>query len=100
MDGIRLTFEEDAIRLIARQAIERKCGARGLRAIIENVMLDTMFELPGLHEVNRCTITADAVNGKEKPLLHNGLRKKPGRSRRAERDAEGNYMIGAEPAIS
>ncbi len=88
------------MRAIAKLAIERKCGARGLRAIIENVMLDTMFELPGLHEVNACTITADAVDGKSKPVLTNGLRHKPGRSRRSERDAEGNYMIGSEPAIS
>ncbi len=100
LDGIELTFEEDAVRAIAKQAIERKCGARGLRAIIENVMLDTMFELPGLHEVNACTITADAVEGKSKPVLSNGLRKKAGRSRRTERDQEGNYLIGEEPAIS
>ena len=100
LDGIELTFEEDAVRAIAKMAIERKCGARGLRAIIENVMLDTMFELPGLHEVNACTITAAAVEGKEKPLLSNGLRKKNSRSRRTERDAEGNYMIGSEPVVS
>ena len=59
-----------------------------------------MFELPGLHEVNACTITADAVDGKSKPVLSNGLRKKAGRSRRTERDQEGNYLIGEEPAIS
>ena len=100
LDGIELTFEEEAVRAIAKQAIERKCGARGLRAIIENVMLDTMFELPGLHEVNACTITADAVEGKEKPLLSNGLRRKPGRSRRSERDEQGNYLIGSEPIVS
>ena len=100
LDGIDLTFEDDAVRAIAKQAIERKCGARGLRAIIENVMLDTMFELPGLHEVNGCTITAAAVEGKEKPLLTNGLRRKPGRSRRSERDNEGNYLIGSEPIVS
>ena len=89
-----------AVRAIAKMAIERKCGARGLRAIIESVMLDTMFELPGLHEVNACTITAAAVEGKEKPQLSNGLRKKNSRSRRTERDSEGNYMIGSEPVVS
>ena len=88
------------MRAIAKMAIERKCGARGLRAIIESVMLDTMFELPGLHEVNACTITAAAVEGKEKPQLSNGLRKKNSRSRRTERDSEGNYMIGSEPVVS
>jgi len=101
LDGIELTFQEDAVRAIAKQAIERKCGARGLRAIIENVMLDTMFELPGMHEVNACTITAASVEGKEKPLLSNGLRRKTTRSRRrSERDSEGNFLIGGEPAIS
>ncbi len=98
LDGIELTFEEDAVRAIAKMAIERKCGARGLRAIIENVMLDTMFELPGLHEVNACTVTADAVNGVSRPVLANGLRRKPGRARRTERDAEGNLLLGGEPA--
>ena len=69
MDGIELTFEPEAVRAIARQAIERKCGARGLRAIIENAMLDTMFELPSEEDVTACIITADAVNGKAKPIL-------------------------------
>ena len=78
MDGIRLTFEEDAIREIARQAIERKCGARGLRAIIEDAMLDTMFELPGLKDVNECVITKDAVTG-GKPKLISSVRRRTAR---------------------
>ena len=75
MDGIRLSFEEDAVRAIARQAIDRKCGARGLRAIIEDAMLDTMFELPGLQDVNECIITKEAVSG-GKPTLISGVRKR------------------------
>ena len=82
MDGIRLTFEEEAIREIARQAIDRKCGARGLRAIIENAMLDTMFELPGLPDVNECIVTKEAVNG-GKPTLISGVGKRT--ARRAEK---------------
>ena len=82
MDGIRLTFEEDAIRSIAKQAIERKCGARGLRAIIEDAMLDTMFELPGMPDVNECIITKEAVNG-GKPTLISGVGKRT--ARRAEK---------------
>ena len=78
MDGIRLTFEEDAIREIARQAIERKCGARGLRAIIEDAMLDTMFELPGMKDVNECVITKDAVTG-GKPKLISSVRRRNAR---------------------
>ena len=68
MDGIDLRFETEAVREIAKQAIVRKCGARGLRAIIEDVMLDTMFELPGMKEINVCTIDKDAVTG-GKPKL-------------------------------
>ncbi len=82
MDNIRLTFEEDAIREIARQAIERKCGARGLRAIIENAMLDTMFELPGMADINECIITKEAVTG-GKPTLISGVGKRT--ARRAEK---------------
>ena len=82
MDNIRLTFEEDAIREIARQAIERKCGARGLRAIIENAMLDTMFELPGMTDINECIITKEAVTG-GKPTLISGVGKRT--ARRAEK---------------
>ena len=75
LDGIQLTFEEEAVREIARQAIARKCGARGLRAIIEDCMLDTMFELPGMTEVNGCVIDKDAVTG-GKPKLLKGSRRR------------------------
>ena len=77
--------EDDAIREIARQAIDRKCGARGLRAIIENAMLDTMFELPGLPDVNECIITKDAING-GKPTLISGMGKRT--ARRAEKKTD------------
>ena len=73
MDGVKLTFEEEAVREIAKQAITRKCGARGLRAIIEDAMLDTMFELPGLTDINECVITKDSVTG-GKPKLIAGVR--------------------------
>ncbi len=85
MDGVRLTFEEDAIRSIAKQAIERKCGARGLRAIIEDAMLDTMFELPGMPDVNECIITKEAVNG-GKPTLISGVAKRTARRSEKKKD--------------
>ena len=69
MDGVELTFEDDALRAMAKQAIDRKCGARGLRAIIESTMLDTMFELPSMPDVTGCVITLASVEGKEKPRL-------------------------------
>ena len=85
MDGIELTFEPEAVRAIAHQAIERHCGARGLRAIIENVMLDTMFELPGLKNVSGCVIDVDAVEG-GKPKLIEGKQKASGRRRRSDEE--------------
>ena len=84
MDGVKLTFEEDAVREIAKQAITRKCGARGLRAIIEDAMLDTMFELPERSDICECVITTDAVTG-GKPTLIPGPRR---RSKRVEKGAD------------
>ena len=75
MDGIQLTFEEDAVREIARKAISLKTGARGLRAIIEDCMLETMFELPGMTDVNGCVIDRDALEG-GKPKLRKGARRR------------------------
>ncbi len=85
MDGVKLTFQEDAVREIARQAISRKCGARGLRAIIEDAMLDTMFDLPGLSEINECVITPEALSG-GKPKLIAGVRRRG--VKRTERKAD------------
>ena len=91
LDGVELTFDDDAVRAIAHMAIERKCGARGLRAIIEDVMLDTMFDLPGRREICGCEITADSVNGKCEPKLIEGKRHKLG-SRTAKRKMEENAL--------
>ena len=70
MDGIKLTFTPEALRAMAKQAIARKCGARGLRAIIEDIMLDTMFELPDDKTVTECIIDEDAVNGGKPKVVH------------------------------
>ncbi len=74
MDNIALTFDDSAVRAIAKKAIERKCGARGLRAIIENIMLDTMFELPGMPDVSGCVIDEESVRDGGKPKLIHGQR--------------------------
>ncbi|NQI71530.1 ATP-dependent Clp protease ATP-binding subunit ClpX [Streptococcus suis] len=68
-DDVELDFDEDALLAIAEKAIERKTGARGLRSIIEETMLDVMFEVPSQDDVKRVRVTKDAVDGKEKPLL-------------------------------
>ncbi|HEX5565242.1 MAG TPA: ATP-dependent protease ATP-binding subunit ClpX [Sporosarcina sp.] len=70
LDGVTLRFEEDALLEIAKEAIERKTGARGLRSIIENIMLDIMYELPSLDEVTECIITKDSVLKKSSPILY------------------------------
>lgn len=69
LDGVYLSFEEDAIREIARLSNERNTGARGLRSIMESVMMDTMYEVPSDSSVRQCIITKAAVEGKEKPRL-------------------------------
>lgn len=68
-DDVELEFEDEALEEIANKAIERKTGARGLRSIIEETMLDVMFEVPSQTDVKRVTITKEAVEGTEKPLL-------------------------------
>jgi len=69
LDNVALRFEDDALLEIAKEAITRKTGARGLRSIIENIMLDVMYELPSLEEVTECIITKDSVLGQSNPIL-------------------------------
>jgi len=69
MDGVTLEFEDEALRLIARQALERKTGARGLRAIMEELMLDVMFEIPSREDIEKCIITKDVVLKKSEPII-------------------------------
>ncbi len=68
MDGVELEFEDDALRGLARMAIKHKTGARGLRAIIEHLMLDVMYEIPMRNDVTHCTITRDMVEHGLHPL--------------------------------
>ena len=68
MEDVELTFHEDALREIARKAITRKTGARGLRSIMEKILLDTMFELPALEGVREVVISDDVVKGNARPL--------------------------------
>ncbi len=69
MEGVELEFRDDALRLIAKKALERKIGARGLRAILENILLDTMYELPSIEGVNKVVIDENVINGVGKPIL-------------------------------
>ena len=69
MDAVKLTFEDDAIDVIAQKALERKTGARGLRSIMENVMMDTMYEIPSDDTIGQCIVTKAAVEGTEMPKI-------------------------------
>ena len=69
MDGVELEFTDEALRAIAHQAIERKSGARGLRAIIEGILLDIMFELPVREDVKKCVVTEETVLKHKEPEL-------------------------------
>ena len=68
MENVHLTFSEDALSSIAAAAVKRKTGARGLRSILENILLDTMFELPGLEDVEEVVISRDVADDSAKPL--------------------------------
>ncbi|WP_421380274.1 ATP-dependent protease ATP-binding subunit ClpX [Bacillus salacetis] len=69
LDQVELEFEEDALREIANKAIERKTGARGLRSIIESIMLEVMFDLPSREDIKKCIITPGTVTDNEAPKL-------------------------------
>jgi ATP-dependent Clp protease ATP-binding subunit ClpX len=69
LDGVELRFEEDALRAVAEKAIENKTGARGLRNVLEKVMLDIMYDLPTLTDVDECVITRGVIEGTEGPVL-------------------------------
>jgi ATP-dependent Clp protease ATP-binding subunit ClpX len=68
MENTELTFQDEALNIVAKKAIDRKTGARGLRSIMEAILLDTMFELPGLDSVEQVVIGPDVVEGKSRPL--------------------------------
>ena len=69
MENVGLTFTDDALRAVARKAIARKTGARGLRSIMEGILLDTMFELPTYQGVEEVVVNAEVVEGRAQPLL-------------------------------
>jgi len=68
MENIELTFADEALGAVARKAIERKTGARGLRSILEAILLETMFDLPGLEGVEEVVISREVVEGTARPL--------------------------------
>ena len=69
LDGVKLSFDDEAIKAVAKLSFERKTGARGLRAIMEDVMTDVMYEVPSEDDIKECVITKEAVLDKESPKL-------------------------------
>lgn len=69
LENVELEFREDALKAIAKKAMERKTGARGLRSILEGVLLDTMYELPSVTDVSKVVIDASVINGESEPLM-------------------------------
>ncbi|MEL7255227.1 MAG: ATP-dependent Clp protease ATP-binding subunit ClpX [Pseudomonadota bacterium] len=78
LEDAKLSFTEDALSAIAKRAIERKTGARGLRSILEDILLDTMFELPGMEDVDEVVVNEEAVNSDAAPLMIYSDAKKEG----------------------
>ena len=69
MDNVVLEFQPDALELIAKEAIKRNTGARGLRSIMENLMLDIMFEIPSRDDIEKCIITREVVAKQRGPII-------------------------------
>lgn len=91
MDGVELEFEDAAVRAIARKAIARNTGARGLRSIIEKIMQNVMFQVPSMHDVSRCIVTEEVVSSGKQPVLVHGKKVEPAASHAAadaEKDTE------------
>ena len=69
LESVGLTFTEGSVRAIARDAMKRKTGARGLRSIMEKVMLDVMYDIPSLSNVKECVISEEVIVHQERPIL-------------------------------
>ena len=69
MEGVEVDFREDALRAVAYKAMERKTGARGLRSILEAVLLETMYDLPSSNSVTKVVIDESVINGDSEPML-------------------------------
>ncbi len=76
LDGVQLEFKDEALTAVAKEAIKRNTGARGLRAIFEDIMLEVMYDIPSRGDVTKCVITKEAITNKEEPLLVTVERKK------------------------
>ena len=89
-----MTYTDDALEAIAKKAIERKTGARGLRSIMEGLLLDTMFDLPGMEGIEEVVINAEVVNGKKTPMLVHATAEKK-KSKKSEDKSDKTELTAA-----
>ena len=73
LDGVELEFTDEAVKAVAGKSYERKTGARGLRAIMEDCMTDVMYEIPSDEKIKKCIMTKEAVDRTEQPRLEYGI---------------------------
>ena len=99
LDGVELDFEDEALKAIAAKAIARKSGARGLRAIIEDALLNTMFELPTRTDIARVIVTADTIRAHTEPTLVPGEPKRKLTAGKTRRDSDG-ASAARRPSVS
>ena len=78
MEGVKLSFTDDALKSVASRAIQRRTGARGLRSIMESILLSTMFDLPGLDGVEECVVNREVAEGRAMPLFTYGKERAEG----------------------
>ena len=93
LDGVQLEFEEEALRAIAKKAIDRNTGARGLRAIMESVIMDLMYQVPSDNTIERCVITKDMVENQGDPILTYGEKIPPKKGLARKRASKNNGEI-------
>ncbi len=85
LDGVEVEFEEEALKSIAKMAIDRKTGARGLRSILESIMLDVMYEIPSRQDIEKCVVTKETIEKKTTPtLVLSEAKKKKSRKKKEE----------------
>ena len=94
LDGVELRFDQAALTAIARQAIERKTGARGLRGIVETALLDTMFDLPGKNDIAQCVVTEASILEGRQPELIRQMPALTGKGRRGAQKGAGDNLAG------
>ena len=96
IEGVKISFQEDALREIAKKAIERNTGARGLRTIMENILLDTMYELPGMEGVEEVVVKAEHVINTSPPMtIFSEKKKEKDKSKKKGKEPEPDEQVAA-----